>query len=262
MLPLLFLIACAPEEATELRWVTTWADSFDGAEGEPPDPESWVHDVGGDGWGNNQLEYDTDRTDNVFQDGDGHLHIVALEEEYEGNAYTSARIKTMDLFEQSQGRFEASIKLPEGQGLWPAFWMLGADFDEIGWPWCGEIDIMEYQGEAPETVHGTIHGPGHSGGEGVGGSYTLDDGSFAEGYHTYAVEIDEGHIAWYVDEVLYQRLTPADLPDDATWVYDDTPFFLILNLAVGGHYVEAPDESTEFPATMMVDWVRVRERSW
>ena len=128
------------------RWVLTMSDEFDGAEGTPPNPAMWTYDVGGDGWGNGQLEFNTDRVENVSLDGQGNLRIVALEESYMGNEYTSARIKTQGLFEQKYGRFEARIKLPEGQGLWPAFWMLGANVDEVPWPGCGEIDVMEYQG--------------------------------------------------------------------------------------------------------------------
>ncbi len=141
------------------RWVLTMSDEFDGDEGTAPDPALWTYDIGGDGWGNNQLEFNTDRIENVSQDGEGHLRIVAREESYMGNDYTSGRIKTQGLFEQEHGRFEARIKLPVGSGLWPAFWMLGADIDEVPWPDCGEIDILEYQGQRPERVFGTLHGP-------------------------------------------------------------------------------------------------------
>lgn len=261
MVLLLALVACSEPYPTDIGWYQTWSDEFDGAAGDSPDPASWVFDVGGDGWGNSQLEYDTDRADNVSLDGEGHLQIVARQEAYEGNAYTSGRIKTQGLFEQAYGRFEARIRLPAGRGLWPAFWLLGAEIDDIGWPWCGEVDIVEARGEEPGSVQGTIHGPGHSGSGGLTGQYALDAGTFADDFHDYAVEIDEGHIAWFVDGVLYQRITTADLPVDATWVYDD-PFFVVLNLAVGGHYVESPDETTPFPATMLVDWVRVSERTW
>ncbi|MBK9647442.1 MAG: glycoside hydrolase family 16 protein [Deltaproteobacteria bacterium] len=261
MLLLLIVIACSSTPQGEGQWVVIWADEFRGASGEPPDPSRWTYDVGGDGWGNGQLEYNTDRVENAAQNGDGVLEIVARKEDYEGNAYTSARIKTDGLFEHGYGRFEARIRVPEGKGLWPAFWMLGAEFNDIGWPWCGEVDVLEMKGEAPETIYGTIHGPGYSGSGGISGGLTLDDGAFSDGYHNYAVEIDEGHIAWLVDDVVYQRITAADLPADATWVNDD-PFFLILNLAVGGNYVAAPDETTELPATMKVDWVRVSERAW
>lgn len=261
MIALLALVACTSPSPMDGEWVLTWSDEFRGEAGEPPDPANWTHDVGGDGWGNNQLEYDTDRVENAALDGEGLLHIVARAEDYEGKSYTSARLKTEGLFEHGYGRFEARIKVPEGTGLWPAFWLLGAEYADIGWPWCGEVDILEMKGEAPETVYGTIHGPGYSGSGGIGGSVTLDDGAYSDGYHNYAVEIDEGHIAWLVDDVVYNRVTAGDLPEDATWVNDD-PFFLILNLAVGGNYVAPPDESTPFPATMMVDWVRVSERAW
>ena len=261
MLPLLALLACASTAPTDGRWVVTWSDEFRGDAGAPPDPDKWTFDVGGDGWGNSQLEYDTDSAENASMDGAGLLNIVAREEAYGDNAYTSARIKTEGLFEQAYGKFEARIRVPEGTGLWPAFWLLGAEHADIGWPWCGEVDIMEIQGEQPETLYGTIHGPGYSGSGGLSGSTTLSDGALSDGFHTYAVEIDEGHIAWLLDDVVYNRVTAGDLPDDATWVNDD-PFFIILNLAVGGNYVQDPDESTAFPATMVVDWVRVSERAW
>lgn len=261
MTVLLMLIACTSTAPTDGRWVVTWSDEFRGEAGAPPDPANWVHDVGGDGWGNSQLEHNTDRTENASLDGAGLLNIVARAEDYEGNAYTSARLKTDGLFDQAYGRFEARVKVPQGTGLWPAFWLLGAEFSDIGWPWCGEVDVLEMKGEEPETVYGTIHGPGYSGSGGISGSYTLDDGAFSDGFHNYAVEIDEGHISWLIDDVVYSRVTAADLPDDATWVNDD-PFFIILNLAVGGNYVQTPDETTPFPATMAVDWVRVSERAW
>jgi beta-glucanase (GH16 family) len=261
MLLLLAALGCTSPYPTSGDWAVTWEDEFEGPAGTAPDPARWVHDVGGDGWGNSQLEYDTDRTDNAALDGEGHLVITALRESWEGNEYTSARLTTDGLFDQAYGRFEGRIQLPAGQGLWPAFWMLGSEFTDIGWPWCGEVDILEARGEDPGTAYGTVHGPGYSGSGGISGAYTLEEGTFADDFHDFAVEIDPGQIAWYVDDELYQRITAADLPQDATWVFDD-PFFVLLNLAVGGHYVLPPDESTPSPATMLVDRVRVSERAW
>jgi beta-glucanase (GH16 family) len=231
-------------------------DEFDGPAGQPPDTAKWVHDVGGWGWGNNQLEYDTDRPENSSLDGEGHLAIVARREDYEGRAYTSARINTRGRYETALGRFEARIKLPKGQGLWPAFWMLGSDFGTAGWPTCGEIDIMEYRGQQPSIVHGSLHGPGYSGGEALTSPFQLRTTTFDRDFHTFAVEWELDRIVWYVDDIPYQTATPSDLPSNTRWVFDH-PFFVILNLAVGGNYVGPPDETTVFPQTMLVDWVRV-----
>ena len=174
--------------------------------------------------------------------------------------YTSARLITKRKFEQRFGRFEARLKLPAGQGLWPAFWMLGADIDAVGWPACGEIDIMENIGREPGTVHGTLHGPGYSGAQGVGAPYALPAGQrFADSFHTFAVEWEPQAIRWYVDGRLYQTRAPDDLPAGSRWVFD-RPFFLLLNVAVGGNWPGAPDTSTTFPQAMLVDYVRVYRR--
>ena len=266
-LPLLLAVTgCTDPNPMSGEWTVIWEDDFEGSAGDLPDADNWAFDVGGDGWGNNQLEYTTDSTDNVYLDGDGNLAITAIEEEYEGNAYTSGRITTNDLFEHGYGRYEARIQLPEGKGLWPAFWMLGTRFDDAGWPWCGEIDIMEFGGSTPDHVSGALHGPGYSAANPLTGGFSLDEGSFSEGFHDFAVEVDPGHIAWYVDGEQYMRFTRADIPEDATWVFDprddDEGWFILLNLAVGGWFDGDPDETTEFPATMLVDWVRVSERAW
>ena len=258
------LIGCAAPDSSELAedfgtWELVWEDDFEGSQGEAIDTTTWTHEVGGDGWGNEQLEHNTDRTDNVRLAGAGNLEIVALKEDFEGNSYTSGRIRSLGGYQQSYGRYEARIKLPEGKGLWPAFWMLGADFEQVGWPTCGEIDIMEFRGDETYVSLGTIHGPGYSGGEGIGAEYTLPEGTFTDDYHTFAVEVDPEHIAWYVDDTLFQRITPADLPAGTPWVFDDSLFF-ILNLAVGGAFLSNPDENTAFPATMSVDYVRAYER--
>ena len=218
------------------------------------------HDVGGEGWGNNQLEYNTDELKNAYHTGEGTLNIVAYAEPYGDNYYTSARIHTFDKVYMDYGRVEARMKLPRGQGLWPAFWMLGERFVSIGWPNCGEIDIMEYRGQEPGTIHGTVHGPGYSGGGGIGESYSLFGDTFDDDYHVFAIERDPQHISWWVDDELYYRLTPADIPAGTAWAFEDQ-FFVILNLAVGGDYVGSPDPSTEFPATVSVDYVRYYERT-
>ena len=238
-------------------WRLTWSDEFNGAENTPVDPLKWTHDVGGGGWGNAQLEYNTDRVDNAFQNGNGYLSIKAMRENYEGNEYTSARIKTQGLFTQQFGRFEAKIKMPYGQGLWPAFWMLGDDIDTVGWPNCGEIDIMEFRGQTLNESSGALHGPGYSGGSSLY-SNRPSDSSLAAGFHTYAVEWSPTSIKWYVDDDLYMEHSTNDIPQGTQWVFDHE-FFMILNVAVGGTFLGNPDESTVFPQEMLVDYVRVYE---
>jgi beta-glucanase (GH16 family) len=241
------------------RWVLTMSDEFDGDEGTPPNPAMWTYDVGGDGWGNEQLEFNTDFVENVSLDGEGNLRIRALEEFYMGNEYTSARIKTQRLFEQKYGRFEARIKLPEGQGLWPAFWMLGANVDEVPWPDCGEIDVMEYQGQRPSRVFGSLHGPGYSGGEAISGDFSLPDGeTFADDFHVFAVEWDPSLIRFSVDGEPYQTVRSTEVPR-GKWVFDHE-FFVILNLAVGGTLGGPVGPDTVFPAEVRVDYVRIFER--
>jgi beta-glucanase (GH16 family) len=201
-------------------------------------------------------------------DGNGSLVITAIKETlppryrcwYGACQYTSARLITKKKFEQVYGRFEARIKIPFGQGLWPAFWMLANNIDKKSWPACGEIDVMENIGREPAVVHGTIHGPGYSGGGGIGAAYASPDGSrFADNFHLYGIEWEPNAIRWYVDGKLYQTRTPADLPAGTSWVFDH-PFFIILNVAVGGNWPGEPDATTKFPQTMLVDYVRVYQR--
>jgi beta-glucanase (GH16 family) len=255
-------VACADEaEQTEpvaTGWELVWSDEFDGAAGSGP-ADHWVPDVGGDGWGNDQLEYNTDRTDNAFLDGSGNLVIRAQPEEYEGNAYTSARLTTKGTVTVGRSRVEARIKVPEGQGIWPAFWLLGADIDDVGWPTCGEIDILETKGDDTQTVITTVHGPGYSGGEGVGTSTVLADTSASDDFHVYAVDIDDGHLVWWVDDRRVHTVRIGDLPGGTAWAFDND-FFIILNVAVGGNFLDPPDDSTPFPADLVVDYVRVYER--
>jgi beta-glucanase (GH16 family) len=247
-----------PGSSDPADWVLLWEDDFTGPVDQSPDPSRWTYDVGnGDnGWGNGQLEYDTARPENVSLDGQGNLRIIAREEAYNGFDYTSARIKTDGLFAQRYGRFEARIQLPLGQGIWPAFWMLGDNFATVGWPQCGEIDIMEYRGQAPSVANGALHGPGYSGGNPLQGSYTLASGGFNEGFHVFAVEWTPGSITWSVDGVAFMTRGVGDVPAGGEWVFDH-PFFIILNVAVGGSYVGDPNASTVFPQTMLVDYVRV-----
>ncbi|HAA14447.1 MAG TPA: glycosyl hydrolase family 16 [Cytophagales bacterium] len=229
--------------------------SFD--EGTTPDAGVWTYDIGrgpnGDGWGNNELQYYTDRPENVRIEG-GNLIITAQEELFEGAGYTSARLLSKDLFEQQYGRFEARIQLPWGQGIWPAFWMLGADIDENVWPGAGEIDIMEFRGQTPTTIVGSVHGPGYSAGEAISKEFTLTNDRFDTGFHVFGIEWGPDYINYYVDDVLYNQITPEDVTGD--WVFDK-PFFILINLAIGGDFLGPPNEETVFPQQMLIDYVRV-----
>jgi beta-glucanase (GH16 family) len=256
--------------ATEVGgWELVWEDTFDGDAGTPPDDRWWNHEIGGDGWGNHELQYYTDDTGSVAHDGDGHLVITAAEGGptdgtgcwYGDCRYTSARITTRGKVEAEYGRIEVRARLPEGDGMWPAFWMLGTNIDLKGWPNAGEIDVMEHIGREPETVHGTVHGPTYSGADGIGGSYRFPEGTPADDFHTYAIEWEPDRIAWYMDDVHYATLLPTILPKAERWVFDH-PFFLILNLAVGGQWPGEPTDETTFPQTFVIDHVRVyRERT-
>ena len=240
-------------------------DEFDGPAGSSVDATKWTPEIGGGGWGNKELQSYTNSADNIFLDGSGSLVIKAVRLDppytlscwYGPCQYTSGRIITKGKFDFKYGRIEARIKIPKGQGIWPAFWLLGSDIDTVGWPRCGEIDVMENIGREPSIIHGTIHGPGYSGQNGIGAPYSLPNaGKFSDDYHVYSVEWSRGKIRWLVDGRSYQTLTPKDLPKDSEWVFDH-PFFLLLNVAVGGGWPGDPDRTTSFPQTMLVDYVRV-----
>lgn len=230
-----------------------WQDEFDGPSGQKPDSTKWTYDLGTD-WGNAQLEYDTDRPENVSLDGNGNLVITARRESFGGQPFTSARIKTQGLFEQTYGRFEARIKLPWGPGIWPAFWLLGSNVQTVGWPQCGEIDIMESRGQQPNLIHATVHGPGYSAAGGVTKSYGFEKDRFDVDFHLFAVEWGKNYLRFYVDDVFYHEIEPGDL--NGPWVFDK-PFFIILNVAVGGNYVGFPTSETPFPQSMIIDYVKV-----
>lgn len=256
--------ACAIAQSSPVAragWKLVWSDEFNGPAGSAVDSSKWVTESGGNGWGNQELEYYTTRIENAVQQ-DGNLVIKVRKEKYTGSDgvthdYTSARLKTESKFSQKYGRFEARIKIPYGQGIWPAFWMMGDDIEKKGWPECGEIDIMENIGKEPALVHGTIHGPGYSGAKGISASFELTGGQrFADDFHVFAVEWEPKAIRFYVDDHLYATRTPADLPKGAKWVYKH-PFFVLLNVAVGGGWPGNPDSSTVFPQTMLVDYVRI-----
>lgn len=257
------LPVAAADAGNKSGWKLTWSDEFNRPGANPPDPSKWTLETGGNGWGNNELEYYTARLENA-KEQEGLLTIRAAKEDYAGpekvkRGYTSARLKTKDKFSQKYGRFEARIKLPYGKGIWPAFWLLGDDIGKVGWPACGEIDIMESIGE-PDKVYGTIHGPGYFGANGVQGKYSLaGNRRFQDDFHVFAVDWDPAEIKFYVDDVMYKSTTPSDIPRGTHWAFDH-PFFIILNLAVGGNWPGSPNGQTVFPQTMQVDYVRVYQR--
>lgn len=250
--------AAAPAAAAAV----TFSDDFDGPAGAAVDGGKWQIETG-DNVNNHERQYYTAGNSNAALDGRGNLVITARKENpgnyqcwYGRCEYTSARLNTSGKFTSTYGHVEARMKVPRGQGMWPAFWMLGSDIGQVGWPNSGEIDIMENVGFEPGTVHGTIHGPGYSGSGGIGAGYTLPGGqAFADAFHTFAIDWSPEAITWSVDGNVYQRRTPADL-GGRSWVFNK-PFFLILNLAVGGYWPGDPDGSTSFPNQLVVDYVRV-----
>jgi beta-glucanase (GH16 family) len=258
---MILLVSCNIDDQQKLdnhNWQLSWNDEFDGTAGTLPDATKWVFDIGtgNNGWGNNELEYYTNRPENISKDGKGNLVITAIKESYQGSSYTSARIKTIGLLEQQYGRFEARIKTPYGQGLWPAFWMLGNNVATATWPLCGEIDIMELKGQAPSSMSSALHGPGYSGANPILSPYTLINDRFDTDFHVFAAEWDENKIDFFVDGYLFKRVSKSDVEAKGKWVYDH-PFFLILNLAVGGDFVGPPNSQSTFPQKMTIDYVRV-----
>lgn len=261
LLPTLFVLLLSGFAATpqpESNWHLVWSDDFNGPRNAPPDPAKWAYDLGDGGWGNRELEVYTRDPQNVFQDGAGHLVIRAIKTDAGG--FISARIKTQGKFTIQYGKIEARMRVPYGQGMWPAFWMLGENIATVSWPKCGEIDVMENIGKEPFIVHGTVHGPGYSGKNGISSQYALPDSqALSDNFHTYAAEWSPESVRFFLDGHAYATVTPASLPKGTVWVYDH-PFFLLLNLAVGGAWPGNPDESTKFPQNLLVDWVRVSQR--
>lgn len=261
-LMVLITVGCATNnESEETRFEEiVWQDEFE-VNGSL-DSDLWGFDIGTGqeifgqpGWGNNELQYYTDRQENITVE-DGMLKITARKESFEGSRYTSAKILTRGKFEKTYGRYEARIKLPFGQGIWPAFWLLGDDSNgSVIWPQIGEIDIMEYRGQEPLVIHGSVHGPGYSAGNAVTDRYVLSNGRFDTEFHLFAIEWSRNSIKYYVDDILYNEITPDDV--DGEWVFNDNTFYIIMNVAVGGSFVGPPNDNTPFPQTMMVDYVRV-----
>ncbi|MBP8114035.1 MAG: glycoside hydrolase family 16 protein [Chitinophagaceae bacterium] len=263
---LLFTMSGCKKDVTQT--VTTFSNlvisdefSIDGA----PAAALWSYEIGrgpfNDGWGNNELEYYTSRPNNV-KVVNGNLELTAIKESYLGSQYTSGRIITRGKFEQAYGRYEARIKLPAGQGIWPAFWLIGANHaigngPGVVWPQCGEIDIMENRGQEPTKIQGTVHGLGYSGANAITKTYSLPNDRFDNNFHVFGIEWGPEYINFYVDDKLYNQITPAKVTGQ--WVFDH-PFYIILNLAVGGNYVGNPNAATSFPQTMFVDYVRVYQK--
>lgn len=239
--------------AAPAGWTLAWSDEFDG---DALDRSKWVPETGGHGWGNKELQFYTGRPENV-RVGGGMLTIEARKEAHQGSEYTSARLKTAGLKETQYGRYEARIKIPKGQGIWPAFWMLGANIGSAGWPKSGEIDIMEIIGKEPGHVYGTLHGPGYSGEHAFSKASALPGTEYGDDFHVFAVEWEPGEIRWYRDGVHYHTARPDLVKGE--WVFDH-PFFVLLNLAVGGMWPGYPDATTEFPRRMLVDYVRVYQK--
>lgn len=263
---LLALTACAPfkPSGTAQKPVSStipvpdgyklaWSDEF---EGPSIDPKNWIYDLGAGGWGNNEAEFYTASPENARIEN-GQLVVEARQEKYQGSDYTSARLKTQGLQEFQYGRIETRLKVPAGAGLWPAVWMLGADINEVNWPNCGEIDIMEYIGKEPDLIMGTLHGPGYSGASGIT-QWNRQKHKIADDYHTFAIEWQSEQITWFYDGVQYHKVNKSDI-GSRKWVLDH-PFFLVINMAVGGQLAGPVAEQTVFPAQLLVDYVRVYQK--
>jgi beta-glucanase (GH16 family) len=256
----LAVLFASPASALASDQTLIWSDEFDQAENSAPNPTKWVYELGANGWGNRELETYTDSRENSFivadpAATDGKALVIRARDSH--GIYTSARLTTQGKFTCRYGRIEARAKCPGAKGLWPAFWMLGENIATVHWPHCGEIDIMEMVGELPAKNLGTIHGPGYSGAHGISGHYNLPTGeSFDQAYHVFAVDWTPDKIVWSVDDHVYHTVTPASLPAGTHWVYNQ-PFYLLVNLAVGGNLPGPPDDQTRLPHDLTLDYVRV-----
>ncbi|MBE6090549.1 MAG: glycosyl hydrolase family protein [Clostridium beijerinckii] len=230
-------------------WNLAWSDEFNGTS---INTSNWKYETGGDGWGNNELEYYTNRPENARIEN-GNLVVEARKENYNGMNYTSARLKSQGLKNWTYGKVEARMKLPAGQGVWPAFWMLGENISQVSWPKCGEIDIMEHINNE-SAIHGTIHWD--STGNNTHAQYGAASPNIdVTQYHVYSIEWDASSIKWFVDGTQYLEANIANNINGTEEFHK--PFFILFNLAVGGNWPGNPDGSTPFPAKMYVDYVRV-----
>jgi beta-glucanase (GH16 family) len=238
-----------------------WSDEFNGPAGTAPAASKWIHDLGAYGAPDHELETYTDNLANASLDGHGNLAIVARRQTVTGpdglaRSYTSARLETQGLFSVKYGLIEARMKVPAGTGLWSAFWMLGDDITQVGWPASGEIDVIEALGQHPFTYRTTIHGPnGTSSGYSRGQNFT-NSSSLASQFNTYGISWAANSITFLFNGTTWATVTSSDLAPGQTWVFNK-PFHLVLDLAVGGDYAGPPSSSTRFPATLLVNWVRV-----
>ena len=237
-------------------WKLVWSDEFNGPQGAPPDPNKWTPEIGGGGWGSRQLDYDTNNR-NVYLDGQGDLVLEARKDNpggyqcwYGRCQYTSARITTGGHFSFTYGLLEARIKIPRGQGIWSGFWLSGENCATVGWPACGEIDVMENIGSQPDTIHASVHGP-----EYFSHPYKLQHSAFADDFHVFALQWDSDHLYFLVDGINYTTLNRAALANQADWVFNH-PFNILLNIPLGG-WAGAPDSTTVFPQKMYVSYVRL-----
>jgi hypothetical protein len=233
-----------------------WADEF---EETTINSEYWTHELGASGWGNNELQNYTSSTDNSFINT-GKLVIEANNKPSGGASYSSARMVSKGKQSFQYGRIDIRAKLPEGQGIWPALWMLGDNIDEVGWPACGELDIMELVGHLPSTLYGTAHW----GAEGQGfstyrtGEYELSGAKFSDAFHVFSLEWEEDKVVWLLDDEPFHEVTKSSI-EGAAYRFN-APFFFIMNIAVGGNWPGAPDASTKFPQRMFIDYVRVFQK--
>ncbi|HEY3756681.1 MAG TPA: family 16 glycosylhydrolase [Opitutaceae bacterium] len=256
---LLAALVAAPALAQSSGPVLVWNDEFAGPAGSGPDPSQWNYDLGGGGWGNNELEtYTNSRSNSVIVDDplatDG--KALALRAQSANGSYTSARLQTEGTFSFKYGRLECRARIPSGVGLWPAFWALGSDLGTAGWPACGEIDCLEWVGQYPSQVAGSLNFTNYNSGTALTADYILSSGVFGDAYHVFAVDWYPGEIVFSVDGVVYEDRKQSSLPAGSAWPYDQ-PFFLIMNLAVGGNWPGPPNSATVFPQDFRVDYVRI-----
>lgn len=271
-------LSCAPAGPLTVStptgtWTQVWSDEFTGPSGARVDTTKWRYDTADGcagnncGWGNNEKEYYSSAPENIALNGQGQLLIVAriapsgLTCYYGPCRYTSAKITTRGKMHVAPGRVAARIKLAAGQGLWPAFWLLGQNIGAVGWPTSGELDVMENRGSAPTITSSAVHGPGYSGNTPFAHAHTLAGGTVADDFHTFAMEWDSLHIRFFVDDSVHYVVSKSDVQNYGKWVFDQ-PFYLLLNLAIGGHFDGNPQSDSIFPATMLVDYVRVYRRTY